>query len=308
MELFELQQKMVQKDIPHFLIFVGSDYALANLYVEMLTKKLQMIKRVTDDIQTVFAESVGNALNFEDKVFVMRYPKDIVSKEEIWTKISDKLNDNILVMIFNDLDKRTKFYTQNKDIIVNFAPQDDKTFVNMVKSSTKMSVENVKSLGKICGNNYGKFLTEFDKIKNYSDAQRISQDEAFKHLLTRGVIYTGNKDVTFDFINKVMDAKKDMYEPYMTLKLQGESNMKLISLLYTAMRNQFICQTVKEVTAAATGLQPFVIGMCKRRLGIFKEGELRNALRLLQRMEQGIKMGIYDEVFVIDYFLAQFLL
>lgn len=308
MELFELQQKIAQKDIPHFLIFLGEDYALANLYVNTLAAKLGLVKRVTEDIQTVFAESIGNALNFEDKLFVMRYPKDLVAKEDVWAKIPDKVNDNILILIFNDLDKRTKFYTQHKDIIVNFAPQDEKTFVNMVKGSTSLSVDNLKILGKICGNNYGKFLTEFDKIKNYSEINSVTQDTAFSHLLSSGVIYTGNKDVTFEFINRVMDAKKNMYEPYMTLKLQGESNMKLISLLYTAMRNQFICQTVGEVTAAATGLQPFVIGMCKKRLGIYNEHELRNALKLLQRMEQGIKMGLYDESFVVDYFLAQFLL
>lgn len=308
MELFDLQKVLANNECPHFMIFLGEDYAMANLYIEMITKKTGLEKRTVEDIQTVFRECIGNELYPVDKLFIMRYPKEIVAKEELWSKIKDKIGDNILILVFNELDKRTKFYTQNKDIVVNFSPQDDKVFLSMVKSTTTMSPENIKELGKICGNNYGKFLTELDKIKNYSQDVNISEDESFRKLIQAGTIYTGNKDVTFDFINKVMEAKNTIYEPYQILKLQGESNIKLISLLYTAMRNQFICQTVSEPTASATGLQPFVIGMCKKRFGIYKEHDLRNALRLLQKMEQGIKTGLYDEPSVIDYFLAEFLL
>lgn len=308
MELFDLQNALARNECPKFLIFAGDDYAMINLYLDMISKKLELVRHPEGDINNVFKFLMGVELFPENKLFIMRYPKELVAKEDVWSGLEEKLGDNMLIMIFNDLDKRTKFYTQNKDIIVNFAPQDDKTFVSMVKSQTKMSTDSIKELGKICGNNYGKFLSEYDKIKNYSTSQNISEDDSLKHLIASGTIYTGNRDVIFEFVNRVMGAKSNMYELYQILKLQGESNMKLISLLYTAMRNQFIVQTVADPNPNSTGLQQFTINISKGRRGIYKDTDLRTALHLLQKVEQGIKMGLFEESFVIDYFLAELLL
>lgn len=308
MELFDLQKLIANSECPRFLIFVGEDYAVANLYIENIAKVMNLERRNSDSLQNVLTDCVGNELDPENKLFVMKYPKDVVAKEDLWSKIDDKVNDNFIIMVFSELDKRTKFYTRNKDNIVNFAPQEDKTFVNMVKPITKMSDKCIKELGAICKNNYGKFLSEFDKIKNYSEVNNISQDEAFIQLVNSGTIYTGNKDVIFEFINKVMEANKDMYKYYNILKLNSESNIKIISLLYTAMRNQFIVQTVTNPSQENTGLVPFIIGQCNRRKGKFTESDLRKALNLIQSAEQGIKMGLFEESFVVDYILSELLL
>ena len=308
MELFDLQRQIASFECPRFLIFVGEDYAMANLYINNIAKVMNLERRNSESLQNVFTDCVGNELDPSNKLFVMKYSKDVVAKEDLWVKINDKINDNFLIMVFNDLDKRTKFYTRNKDNIVNFAPQDDKTFVSMVKSGIKMSDKCIKELGAICKNNYGKFLSEFDKIKNYSEVNNLSQDEAFMHLVSSGSIYTGNKDVIFEFINKVMEANKDMYKYYNILKLNSESNIKIISLLYTAMRNQFIVQTVTNPNQENTGLVPFIIGQCNRRKGKFTETDLRKALSLIQKAEQGIKMGLFEESFVVDYILSELLL
>lgn len=308
MELFDLQKLVANKECPKFLIFVGEDYAVANLYIQNISKVLGLQKREIDTLQNLFVESIGNELDLTDKLFVMRYPKDVVAKEDMWSKINDKIGDNYVIMLFNDLDKRTKFYTKNKDIIVNFAPQDDKVFVSMVKPLTKMCDKNIKELGAICKNNYGKFLSELDKIKNYSIKNNISEDEAFGHLISSGTIYTGNKDVIFEFVNKVMDADVNMYKYYKILKQNSESNIKIISLIYTAMRNQFIVQTVNNPTQESTGLAPFILGQCNRRRGKYSESNLREALRLIQKVEQGVKMGIFEESFIVDYFLSELLL
>lgn len=308
MELFDLQKLIANSECPRFLIFVGEDYAMVNLYINNIAKILHLEIRNSDSLQNVLTDCIGNELDPNSKLFVMKYPKDVVAKEELWSKINEKVSDNYIVMVFNELDKRTKFYNQNKDNIVNFSPQDDKTFVSMVKPETKMSEKSIKELGAICKNNYGKFLSEFDKIKNYANVHNISQDEAFIKLVNSGSIYTGNKDVIFEFVEKVMNANKDMYKYYNILKLNSESNIKIMSLLYTAMRSQFIVQTVNNPTPENTGLVQFIIGQCNRRKGKYTENELRKAMSLIQRAEQGIKTGLFEEPFVIDYILLELLL
>lgn len=308
MELFELQNLIKGNECPRMLIFLGEDYQLANLYIGTIEKRFNLFRRDIDNLQTVIDEGYSNEFDDRNKMFVIKYQKDVVSKETLWTKVKERLGRNMLIFVFNDLDKRSKFYTQNKDLIVNFSPQEDKVFYSMVKSQTKMTENNIKELSKICNNNYGKFLQELNKVKCYSSQNNISEDEAFKKLITSKTIYTPDRDVVFEFVNKVMAANINMYKDYMTLKSNGESNILIISLLYTAMRNQFIVQTVSNPTQSSTGLTPYVITSCLKRAKIYKESDLRKALALIKKVEQGVKMGLFEESSIVDYFLAELLL
>lgn len=138
--------------------------------------------------------------------------------------------------------------------------------------------------------------------------RNLTEDEAFKKLVEKGTIYTGNKEVIFEFINRVMEARKDMYEYYTILKKQGESNIKLVSLLYMAFRNQFIVQTVSSPNQSSTGLTPFIINNCLRRKNVYSVADLLRGMNLLREIEQGVKSGRFDEPKIIDYFLSELLL
>lgn len=308
MELFEIQNMVQRGEKPKLLIFAGSDYAVANSYINNLSRFYKLEKSYLEDLSQLPALCRGNEMFSEDKLYIMKYPKDLSSFEKIFENINIILEDNMLIIVLNDVDKRTKFYTQNKELIVNCAPQEFKVFKDMVSGETKLSSESIKELGTICGFNYGKFLSELDKVKNYSQIKNISEDEALKHLISSGTIYTGNRDVIFEFIGRVMTAKQNLYELYNILKLQEESNIKLISLLYTSFRNQFICDTVVTPNQESTGLTPFVISQCTRRKGIYSQSDLRRALSLLMKVEQGVKSGLFEEKSVIDYFLAELML
>lgn len=308
MELFELQNLIKSNNCPSVLIFLGEDYMLANMYIDSIAKRYNLVKTDVNSLQDVIKGSFKTEFDFENKLFVLKYQKDVASKENLWSKIEEKLHGDMLIYVYNDLDKRTKFYTQNKDKIVNFAPQEEKTFLAMVRGQTKMNSSNVKELSKICKYNYGKFLSELNKIKSYSEYNNISEDDSYSQLINSGTIHTENNDVIFEFINKVMSARIDMYKNYMTLKNNGESNILIINLLYTSMRNQFICQTVTNPNQNSTGLTPYVINTCLRRNKIYSVSNLRKAMMLVKKLEQGVKMGLFDESFIVDYFLVELLL
>lgn len=308
MEVFEIQNMMKTGNRPKMLVFYGSDYALINVYLDNISKYYSVSKSYISDLSRLSNLCVGDQMFYEDKLFIYKYPKDLSSYEHLFAKINEILGDNILIIVLSEIDKRTKFYNQYKELFVNFEPQDLKTFRVMVSSITKLSANNVKLLADICGNNYGKFLTEIDKVHNYSHIHNMDEDEAFELLLSKGVIYTANRDVIFEFIGRVMSAKSNMYELFKILDIQGESNIKLVSLLYTSFRNQFICETVNNPNQDNTGISPFIISQCLRRKGIYNQEDLRRAMKLLMKIEQGVKSGIFEESQIIDYFIVQLLL
>lgn len=305
MEIFELRNLIMNNECPNLLIFVGEDYALSNIYIKQISEKYNLKIRDVDSLGSVLYENSANELFPEDKLFVLKYCKDAISEEENLTRLKNELKYNKLVMVFEQLDKRVKFYTQNKDIIVSMSPQEEKTFKLMVKSDLKLSAENISQLSKICGCNYGRYKQEIDKIKQYADANNIDYDTSFNKLIENSIIKSDIEDVAFDFVNRVLEAKKDLYKYYMKLKSQGESNIKLLGLLYLSFRNQFIVQTVKIPTTESTGLNQYIINMCRKRSGVYTEQDLRRALDIIQKVEQGRKSGVYDEQDIIDIFLIE---
>ena len=310
MELFDVQNMLRSGEKPQLLIFCGADYFLANTYIENIAKFYKVVKTPVSSIDTVLELSGGDEMFSEDRLFVFKYPtsKDISQNEQFFENYKDILGENILVLVFNDMDKRTKFYKSNEDVIVNCSPQDLKTFRAMAAGHSKLSPESIKVLAELCENNFGKFLSEQDKVRITAVERDISEDEALKVLLDAGTIYSGNKDVLFSFINRVMEAKQNLYQHYQVLKRQGESSIKILSLLYTSFRNQFVVETVINPTAESTGISGFALSSCLRRRGVYSAEQLRYALRLIMEIEQGIKSGVFEEGSAIDYFLSEFLL
>lgn len=315
MELFEIQNMLRQNARPKFLVFVGSDYAVANSYIENLSKYYNLPKENLDDITKLKTLCQGNEMFSEDKLYVMKYPKDLASHEDVFSSCSEFIGNNMLIVVLSEIDKRTKFYKfldgdflETGGGVVECNPQDLKTFRQMVEHETKLSSDGVKELAEICGNNLGKFRLELNKVQCYANENNKTEDEALHELIRSGTIYTANKDVLFEFIGRVIAAKNNMYELYAILKKQEESNLKLLSLLYISFRNQFICETVIQPTQDSTGLTPFIINQCLSRRGIYSQEDLRKALSLILKLEQGVKSGLFEEKQIIDYFLAQLLL
>ena len=308
MELFDLQNKVLCNEYPRVLLFVGEDYALINMYINKLADKLHYVKYVVDDLQSVIEGSKIGGILPENKLYIIRHNKDVITQEKLWLDLEKKIHSNMLIFVFESLDKRTRFYNKYKENVVNFAVQKEDIYIDMLKKTSKLNKQHMSYLGKICGYNYGRSLLEIDKIQQYAKSHNIDENTAFGQLISAKSIYTGGVDVVFDFVNSVLDAKVNMYSYYKILQEQGESNMKLISLLYTAFRNQFIVQTVSRPDTNATGLNQYTINACLKRINRYSEKNLRDAMQLIGELERGVKSGKYDENVIIDYFFAEILL
>lgn len=88
----------------------------------------------------------------------------------------------------------------------------------------------------------------------------------------------------------------------------GESNIKLLSLLYNNFKIILLIQSCKSSDICkTTGLQNNQVYYNKDKTGYYSIGELVNALKIIQKTEEGIKTGKIDEQISIDYVLTNIL-
>ena len=249
------------------------------------------------------------------KLYVILDDLDIMKQENVWNEINP--NENIIIFKYNNLDKRNKFYKQFEPRIVEFNKLSDEVLCKYIQKEIGLNELRCKKLINICNSSYNQILLELDKIKNYKDLNFetltgdsfIPDDTRFDLLEKQGAFHKEISDITFTFIEKVITRDiKQVYELQKQLKQIGESNIKLLSLLYNNFKIILLIQSCKSNDICkTTGLKGNEVYYNKDKTGYYTIGELVRALRIIQKTEEGIKTGKIDEQISIDYVLNNIL-
>ena len=307
MTLFELQQKIKNNDLPRFLIFTGTEYAIINLYLDQIQKMYKLKRQNIQKISQVVQKQKIISITGENNLYVCRYDLEFTRNEKDWKYINSSVKDNYLIMIQLTLDKRGKFYKQFEDVCVEFSEQDDATLSLMLKNKIKLPEKQLKELIDGCGKNYSRCILEIDKVKHLSQLLDISEEKSYDKLVSDGTICQEVQSELPKFINAVMTRDVSCYDLYHRLQLNGESNIVILTWLYNAVKNQLIVQSVNKASQDTTGLSYFFIKECLDRKGFFTTRQLMSMLYLIKSCEQGIKNGLFEEPLVIDYILVNIL-
>lgn len=306
MELYELNQKIINKNLPKITILVGEEWSIIKIYIEQICKYMSLSRFDTDNPISILAPQKTISLVGDKLLYVSRYTKEILTAEKNWANIK-YLGTNYLVLVYTSIDKRSKFYNYFKDNFVEFSTQDNKTLKIMLKGKHNLCEKAEDRLIAMCKNNYGRCLIEIDKIKTLSKIRDITEDDSYRILIKDGAVYETNTTNIDNFVNFVLQRQKICYNKYIILKENNESNIQIISWLYNAFRTQLIVESVKTPNTESTGLNYYFIKQALDRKHKYTIKELENALNLIRNTEQGIKTGDIDEPISIDYILSNVL-
>ena len=301
MELPELKSSILKKDIKSFLIFTGLEYALKDIYVKEIAKRLELtIKRTT--FTEVLKPNKG-LLTEEHYLY-------IIENENISDIDPIRLDSKYIIYLVDSLDKRTKLYKDYQENIVEFNYLDNNTLLSIISSKFDITDNQINWLIDACNNNYGKCLQELEKLKIFRDDynEKENQVELFKYLQENNGFHVETPNVLFKFIDSVgLRNKKDSWKFYNILEKIGENKIELIALLYNKFRSTLIVQMINNPTMEATGLTNYQIYQGKQCKGIYTDNELFKALDTLRQLDLDIKTGELDEMISVKYFLTKVL-
>lgn len=315
MNLQELQKQIIDKKLDNLYIFIGEEIAIQRIYINKIVEIQNLEIQYVEEYKQIHNSLNSNNLFGTKKLYIILDDIDVIKQEKVWQDI--KPNGNIIIFKYNNLDKRSKFYKQFENKIVEFNKLSNEVLTQYIQKEIPLKYKaNICKLIDICGNNYNQILIEIDKIKNYyqkSDYYKLSKDsyydEIFEELEKQGAFHKEISDITFTFIEKVLKRDiKAIYELQKQLKQIGESNIKLLTLLYTNFKIVLLIQSCKSTDICkTTGLEYYQVKYNQDKKGYYSIGELINALKLIQKIEEGIKTGQIEEAISIDYVLTNIL-
>ena len=308
MNLQELQKQIINKNFDNLYIFLGDEIAVQKIYINKIKEITGLELQYVEDLKSIYTKLSSNNIFNVKKLYVVIDDIDLTKQEKIWQDLQSKINDNIIIFKYNNLDKRSKFYKYFTQKIVEFNKLSNEVLTQYIKKEISLNNKNCEELINICGNNYNQILLEIDKIKNYSNPLD-SDDYLFEQLNNQGAFHKEISDITFEFIEKVLKRDiKAIYELRKKLIQIGESNIKLLSLLYTNFKTILLIQSCNSKDICkTTGLQYYQVKYNQDKLDYYTISELVNILRNIQKVEKGIKTGTIDEVISLDYLLVNIL-
>ena len=229
-----LKTDILSNNIPNFLIFEVYEYALAKQYIDYIsstinkpTKLYYSSKEVIYDIETNLKE---------DNLYIIYNDKNVTIDDTLVDKlINSKRN---IIIYYTELDRRSLFYKNNKNYIVEFKKLDKDTLlayaIKLCKDK-KCSIDQDKlvTLIEYCNNDLGILINELDKIFTL---EQENSNVLTKYLLEEGFIDYRETNI-FDFINLILNKDKKAFEYYLRI---NESPVNILINLFNISKKRFI--------------------------------------------------------------------
>lgn len=314
MDVATLKAKIKSKQLPFFMIFAGEEWKVQEIYLQQISKVTNKTIVRIDSIADIYSSLRNRSFMKSSYVYVVRDDKVLMQDEKLQSQLDTLLADNILVLILTNTDKRTRFYKAFKASIIEFERLSDAMLYKYIQREITLSKSNIERLVEVCGHDYGRILLEIDKIKRYARAypeefDDVGFDTYFKRLIEDGTIYEPPYDAIFDLVDAILDRKvNESFDLLQQAYDVGEATMVMLSVLYTNAKAVLQVQSYKgNDLSKATGLNGFQIKNAKKHVGKYSENDLNYIVRLVQKVESGIKTGQMEDEFAMQYLLTHIL-
>ena len=170
MDVVTLKAKIKSKQLPSYLLFSGPEWKVQQIYIEQIAKVTGKAVQHVDDVSSIYGKLRNKSFIQKGVIYIVRDDKELMTSEKLQQQISNGLlGDNMLILLLTNVDKRTKFYKQYKDAIIDFERLSDAMLKKYILKEIKLSESNIQRLINICEHDFGRILLEIDKIKRYVD-------------------------------------------------------------------------------------------------------------------------------------------
>ena len=311
MDLSTLKTHIKTQKFDPMYIFTGPEVGVMDIYIKQMAKVRNATVTRLDGIEDLAKKMHKGSMLKNAQIYILRDDKAFIQDNELALKITQKnaLTGEPLILIYSNIDKRSKFYKSFQDQIVEFQPMKSDILVKYIQKEITLSNDAYNKLIEVCESDYSRILLEVDKIKRYAEARGIASESAFNLLLKEGAIFQPPKDAVFDFVDAVLKGKKTLaFELLRSSYEYGEATMVLLSNLYNSTKQLLQVQSFKgdgKITEA-TGLTPFQVKLASERKGRNSTGDLIYLMRLVRDTEKGIKTGAIEEPMALYYILANY--
>ena len=187
MTVGEVKKQIKDKKPLSFYIFTGEEIEVMNIYVKKIAEVAGANINRAYTLSSVFSKVQSRSMFSQRTCFVIRDDKEFLSAEDIWSRVEDDdlpfkdstpiQGGNIIIMLYTNIDKRSKFYKHFEHIIVTFEKLSESNLIHEIQKRVQLNEKNAKMLIYVCESDLGRILQEIDKIKSHGEWSQVINDD-----------------------------------------------------------------------------------------------------------------------------------
>lgn len=276
-----------------FYIFIGDDIGLQNRYIKQLGNYVR-----ADSVADIW-DKLTNKTLFGSKTYVIRDDMEFISNESNWKGIEQKIKGGKLILQFTSLNKTTKFYKANKDNIKEFNHNIRLLTDYIIANGLTGNNEDIKYFINACESDYDRVVNEIDKIK------RLGLKNLNK-CVTDDIVGIEYEVTVFNLLDAVINKSESTYEILNIILETNQPIMGIFTLLHTRIRECILVEGYKDHKnlSQATGVPTFKLKSILEYNNLTPQ-ELLRAIRIIEKYQQGIIVGTYEDKIAIQCCIAQ---
>lgn len=316
MDIVSLNQEIRDKKLSSSLyIFCGEEMEIMNDYIEKISSISNLPVMHIDSMDVIYHKIKNTSLFGTSYLYVIvEDGKYLKQQNSVWERFNQSnFGNDMVILIYSNLDKRSKFYNFHKEDIVLFEKLSEKVLISLAIKKFGISQDNASRLAKRCDYSYGRMVREYEKINNYAKATNLDIDKAFHKAFDLNLVVIDTKNVINDFIANVLDADYESTWFYKSImEASNEPHLKILSSLYIAIKSVMQiqdCQSKnRESILNKTGISIDNLERYESFKGIYPTHVLINALLNIRISEESIKSGNLDMEIALEKCLCDLFL
>ena len=287
----ELKENIISKQIydkyNNKLVFVVKDDYILKIILKLLLTNYNAIYHYCLDLKEIIDNLSSKDLFLKNKVYVIKNVNYFIKNPEKLLSLKITKN-NILILLYDDININSEFYNLLKDNIYYFSKLNLNQLKTIIKNKIDLNDENCEILCNITDFNSDRILNEINKLNILNNINKEDINLLFLKSLKENLIYIENNQEYNYWVDSIYKKNfKETIEIANKISQIDDDIFRLINLLYELYKSQLISPSTKRN---------------------YSKKELVNNLNFLHDIEMNIKEGKIEEEFVRNYIMINLIL
>lgn len=311
MNLMTLKKNLSDKNLSNLYVFVGDEIAVRNIYIDKIKALFGKDTVYADSVSSITGKlKTNNLFGSKQSLFIVYDDKDITNSkigEKVWASLKDGTfqKNHIIILVYNNIDKKEKFYKEFSDYIVSFDLLSTDVLLKYTLKEIDLPKDKAEYLIGICSNNYNIILMETDKLRCLAEYNHITHEQAFDMCVEQNSFYMPTEGGIFDLLNSILNRNiVQTYEDFQMFVRRGDSPIAILSLLHSNLKAilQLQCADGLKDIGKVTGLTGYQIKSAQQFMYRYSNEELIRMIKIVRFCEKSIKQtGVLNTDNVMDF-------
>lgn len=296
MNLMEFKSKIIQKENIFPIIFTGEEMGIMEIYINEISVLFDCpIKRVDSVKEALNSSKQRSLLSEKENIYLVKDDKSFYKEEEQWNFLLNQSKN--IILIYTDIDNRTKFFKEFEDKIILFNSLDAKQLSKYIIKDTGLQRDRAEIMAINCGLDYLTIKMESDKLLRYKEAKELDINIAFDRAFKEKVLQIKWEDLFEDFVKSIMERNiVEALKKWTNLSQSGQSELKALAFIYNSFKQLLLVKYNQANLYFTNLLKPFI--------KLYSREEIEDIIYILQKLELEVKTGKLELNLLVDYILV----